>query len=153
MDCCKLSCCILMARLTSVCTVQDWPWRRLYYIYVVLEARAVQNKRGSDVGRLLPFCQISYSRWCSFCVAFLTALQWGMIPHLAQGLTIQSPQLSCLQRTGTSRMSSYRIITLQPTATPNFLWRQQCAQWGWNTFMSMSRSRIKDQCTSCGPSC
>lgn len=79
---------------------RDWPeclrstglaMVRLYYIYIILEARAVQSKCESDVGRLLPFCQISFSRWCSFCVAFLTALQWGAIPDLAQGLTIQSP--------------------------------------------------------------
>lgn len=66
-----------------------WLWWRLYYTYIVLKARAVQNKHRSDVGRLLPFGQITYSRY-SFCVTFVTALGWGMIPDPAQGLPIQS---------------------------------------------------------------
>lgn len=91
MNCCKLSRCILTAWLAGMAIQYRtlWLWWRLYYIHIVLEARAVQNKCGSDVGRLLPFCQISYSRWYSFRVTFVTALGWGMIPDLAQGLPMQ----------------------------------------------------------------
>lgn len=91
MNCCKLSCCILTAWLARVSVQYRTGHGEGCYIYIALEARAVQNKCGSDVGRLLPFCPISFSRRCSFYVDFVTALQWGMIPDLAQGLTIQSP--------------------------------------------------------------
>lgn len=82
MNCCTLSCCILMARLAGV-SIQyrnPWLWCHLHYIYIVLEARGVQNQYRSDVGWLLPSCQISYSKWLSSRVTFMTVQRWEMRP-------------------------------------------------------------------------
>lgn len=145
MNCCKLSHCILMAWLARVSIRYRtlWLWWWLYYIYIVLEARAIQHKCGSDVGRLLPFCQISYSRWYSFCVTFETALDAGWHLIWAKACQYRVHLLNCLLAIRTSRMSSYGIIALQPPAAPSLLLRKRCVQWSWNTFMCMNRSHVK----------
>lgn len=131
MNCCKLSCCILMAWLTRV-SVQHRPGHGEGCITCILFCKpelykinvdqmwgdyclSVKLATADDAAFVLLLCQLCDEGWY-----LIRPKAWQYRAH----------QLSCLQATGTSRMSSYRIITLQPTATPNILWRQQCVQWG-----------------------
>lgn len=141
MNCCNLSCCILMAWLTRV---------------------SVQYRTGHGEGCITytMFCKPELYKinvdlmWADHCLSVKLAtaddtvfvlLLWqlwdeGWYLIWPKACQYRAHQLDCLQAIGTSRMSPYRIITSQPTVTPNLLWRKQCVQWGWNTFMSTSRS-------------